>query len=72
VRIIITTVASAVALLAGWIWGASGRSSVARALQASELRGELRGARADDPSVQDSKARDHASIVTSRNQLILP
>jgi hypothetical protein len=46
VRIIITTVALAVALLAGWIWGASGRSSVARALQASELRGELRGARA--------------------------
>ena len=45
-RIIITTVALAVALLAGWIWGASGRSSVARALQASELRGELRGARA--------------------------
>jgi hypothetical protein len=46
VRIIITTIALAVALLAGWIWGASGRSSVARALQASELRGELRGARA--------------------------
>ena len=45
-RIIITTIALAVALLAGWIWGASGRSSVARALQASELRGELRGARA--------------------------
>jgi hypothetical protein len=46
VRIIITTIALAVALLAGWIWGASGRSSMARALQASELRGELRGARA--------------------------
>lgn len=45
-RIIITTIALAVALLAGWIWGASGRSSMARALQASELRGELRGARA--------------------------
>jgi hypothetical protein len=36
----------AVALLAGWIWGASGRSDMARALQASELRGELLGARA--------------------------
>ena len=35
----------AVALLAGWIWGASGRSDMARALQTSELRGELlRGA----------------------------
>ena len=36
----------AVALLAGWIWGASGRSDMARALQTSELRGELLGARA--------------------------
>jgi hypothetical protein len=36
----------AVALLAGWIWGASGRSDVARVLQTSELRGELLGARA--------------------------
>lgn len=36
----------AVALLAGWVWGASGRSDIARALQASELRGELLGARA--------------------------
>jgi hypothetical protein len=35
-----------VALLAGWIWGASGRSDMARALQTSELRGELLGARA--------------------------
>ena len=39
-------VALAVALLAGWIWGASGRSDMARALQTSELRGELLGARA--------------------------
>jgi hypothetical protein len=39
-------VALAVALLAGLIWGASGRSEVARALEASELRGELLGARA--------------------------
>jgi len=30
----------AVALLAGWIWGASGRSDMARALQTSELRVE--------------------------------
>jgi hypothetical protein len=36
----------AVALLAGWIWGASGRSDTARVLQTSELRGELLGARA--------------------------
>ena len=36
----------AVALFAGWIWGASGRSEMARALQTSELRGELLGARA--------------------------
>ena len=35
-----------VALLAGWIWGASGRSQMARALQTSELRSELLGARA--------------------------
>jgi hypothetical protein len=35
-----------VALLAGWIWGASGRSDTARALQTSDLRGELLGARA--------------------------
>ena len=35
-----------VALLAGWVWGASGRSDITRALQASELRGELLGARA--------------------------
>jgi hypothetical protein len=35
-----------VALLAGWIWGRSGQSDMARALQTSELRGELLGARA--------------------------
>jgi len=35
------------ALLAGWIWGASGRSAMAGALQASELRGDLLG-RADE------------------------
>jgi hypothetical protein len=39
-------VALAVALLAGWIWGRSGRADMARALQISELRGELLGARA--------------------------
>lgn len=38
--------ALAIALLAGWIWGRSDRSEVARALQTSELRGELLGARA--------------------------
>jgi hypothetical protein len=36
----------AAALLAGWIWGAWGRSDMARVLQTSELRGELLGARA--------------------------
>jgi hypothetical protein len=36
----------AVALLAGWIWGTYGRSDVSGALQTSELRGELLGARA--------------------------
>ena len=35
-----------VAVLAGWIWGRSGRSDLARALQTAELRGELLGARA--------------------------
>lgn len=33
-----------VALLAGLIWGRSGQSDMARALQTSELRGELLGA----------------------------
>jgi hypothetical protein len=36
----------AIALLAGWIWGRSGRSDMSGALQTSELRGELLGARA--------------------------
>lgn len=36
----------AVAFLVGWIWGTSGRSAMVRALQTSELRGELLGARA--------------------------
>jgi hypothetical protein len=40
------TVGLAVALLAGWIWGRSGRSDMTRALQTSELRGELLGGRA--------------------------
>lgn len=35
-----------VALLAGWIWGRSGQSDMAPALQTAELRGELLGARA--------------------------
>jgi hypothetical protein len=39
-------VALAAALVAGWIWGAAGQSAMARALQASELRDELLGARA--------------------------
>ena len=40
------TLGLAVALLAGWLWGASGRSDLAGALQASELQSELLGARA--------------------------
>jgi hypothetical protein len=36
----------AIALLAGWIWGHSGRSETLRALETSELRGGLLGARA--------------------------
>ena len=40
------TVGLMVALVAGWVWGRSGRSDMARALEASELRGELLGARA--------------------------
>src|SRR5437660_14500 len=35
-----------VAALGGWLWGTSGRSVMADALQTSELRGELLGARA--------------------------
>ena len=36
----------AVAFLVGWTWGTSSRSAMVRALQTSELRGELLGARA--------------------------
>jgi hypothetical protein len=36
----------AVGLLAGWLWGRSGRPDMASALQTSELRVELLGARA--------------------------
>lgn len=35
-----------VALLAGWMWGRSGRSDMAHALETSELRADLLGARA--------------------------
>jgi len=38
--------ALAAALFAGWIWGGTGRSAMAHALETSELRGELLGARA--------------------------
>ena len=40
------TAALAIGLLAGWLWGHSGRGGVARALETAELRGELFGARA--------------------------
>jgi hypothetical protein len=43
--VLVVAAALAVALLAGWLWGRSDRSEVARALQASELRGELLAAR---------------------------
>ena len=36
----------AVALLAGWTWGRSGQADLAHALESSELRSELLGARA--------------------------
>jgi hypothetical protein len=36
----------AIALLAGWLWGRSGRPDMTTALHTSELRGELLGARA--------------------------
>ena len=46
-RIGLTVVAVVlVALLAGFLWGASGRSTLDRALQRSELRNELLDARA--------------------------
>jgi len=38
-------IALAAALVAGWIWGATGQSAMARRLQTSELRDELLGAR---------------------------
>jgi hypothetical protein len=38
--------ALAVTLVAGWGWGATGRSAVSRQLEASELRDDLLGARA--------------------------
>jgi hypothetical protein len=45
-KLISVAVALVVAALGGWLWGTSGRSAMARALQTSELRGELLGARA--------------------------
>ena len=45
-RLISVAAALLVAALGGWLWGTSGRSAMARALAASELRGELLGARA--------------------------
>jgi hypothetical protein len=44
-RLISVVVALLVAVLGGWLWGTSGRSALARALQTSELRGDLLGAR---------------------------
>ena len=46
-RVLGVCVAVLVALLAGWISGASGESATGRALQSSVLRGELLDARLD-------------------------
>jgi len=46
----------AVALLTGSIWGTAGRSRIARAVQTSELRSELLGARA---AVLDGRVAIH-------------
>ena len=40
------TVGLIVCVLAGWVWGRSGRSDIVRSLDAAELRSDLRGARA--------------------------
>jgi hypothetical protein len=45
-KIISVAVAIVIAAFGGWLWGTSGRSDAAGALQISELRGELLGARA--------------------------
>jgi hypothetical protein len=45
-RLISVAAALLVAALGGWLWGMSSRSAMARALETSELRGELLGARA--------------------------
>jgi hypothetical protein len=45
-KLISIALALLVAVLGGWLWGASGRWAIARAFQTSELRGELLGARA--------------------------
>jgi hypothetical protein len=45
-KLISVAVALFVGVLGGWLWGTSGRSALARALQTSELRGDLLGARA--------------------------
>jgi hypothetical protein len=45
-KLISVAVALFVAALGGWLWGASGRSSLTRALQTAELRADLLGARA--------------------------
>ena len=45
-KIMSVAVALFIAALGGWLWGAWGGSATARALQISELRGDLLGARA--------------------------
>ena len=45
-RLISVAAALLVAALGGWLWGTSGRSAMTRALETSELRAELLGARA--------------------------
>lgn len=45
-RTLISCVAVLVALLAGWIWGASGKPALVKSLQVAELRDDLHNARA--------------------------
>ena len=45
-RILLITVAVLLAILGGWLWGASGTSALGRTLAASELRGDLLEGRA--------------------------
>ena len=71
-RILVMGVALLVALGVGWVWGASGRSDISRALQLAELRvGLLEGraavldARLDIYSVNFGEASRHLEMARS-------